>query len=79
MHPNVLCAALKNLGNILWHKGDLQNAELMFARALIAIESTSALASEHPEAIMITAMLNGLRNNMLPPPMPYIRTRTTAK
>ena len=79
VHPAVFCAALKNLGNILWHEGDTVQAEVMLARALLAIESTSALAGEHPDALAISTMLDGLRSNLLPPPMPYIPTNTSAK
>ena len=68
--PEVLCSAQKNLGCLLWHKGDREGAEQMLVRALLTIDATSVLDYEHPSVNTISVMLEALRSDLAPPPLP---------
>ena len=50
---------LKNLGTILWKKGDLPGAEVMFAKALLIVDSE--LGPNHPQHQKIMREIDEIR------------------
>lgn len=68
LEATVYASAAKNIGIIEWREGDKSEAEVLFARALFAIEST--LGPEHPQARGLHRLLNALRANEDPPTLP---------